>query len=63
MFLSLVFFLYFSVVDRHRFMSIHFHVDAGPDPDRDWHQNDPDPHADPAPNFTHVGKYGQKIHF
>jgi hypothetical protein len=27
-----------------------------PDPDPDWHQNDADPHADPTPSFTHVGK-------
>jgi hypothetical protein len=31
-----------------------FQVDA--DPDTDWHQNDADPHADPTPSFTHVGK-------
>jgi hypothetical protein len=29
-----------------------FHVDADPDPD--WHQNNADPHADPATSFTHV---------
>jgi hypothetical protein len=32
------------------------HVNADPDPDPDWHQNDADPHADPIPSFTHVGK-------
>ncbi len=31
-----------------------FHVDADPDPDR--HQNNADPHADPTPSFTYVGK-------
>jgi hypothetical protein len=35
------------VVDRHR-----FNADPGPD----WHQNDADPHTDPTPSFTHVGK-------
>jgi hypothetical protein len=39
-------YLKFSVVDRNR-------VDANPDPD--WHQ-DADPHVDPTPSFTHVGK-------
>jgi hypothetical protein len=38
-----------SVVDQHR-------VDADPDPDPDWHQNDADPHADPTLSSTHVGK-------
>ncbi len=33
-----------------------FHVDADPDPDPEWHQNEADPHADPTPSFTHVGK-------
>ncbi len=35
-----------------------FYVDADPDPDPDpdWHQNYVDPHVDPTPNFTHVGK-------
>jgi hypothetical protein len=38
-----------------------FHVDADPDPKPDPRgglasQNDADPHADPAPSFTHVGK-------
>jgi hypothetical protein len=31
-----------------------FHVEDGSDPGR--HQNDADPHADPTPSFTHVGK-------
>jgi hypothetical protein len=30
------------------------HVDAVPDPDPDWHQNDADPHADPTPSFTPI---------
>ncbi len=33
-----------------------FHVDADPDADPDWHQNNADPHADPTKSFTHVGK-------
>jgi hypothetical protein len=37
-------------VDRHNF-------DADPDPDPDLHQYDANPHADPTPTFTHVGKY------
>jgi hypothetical protein len=48
-----------SVVDRHRFDADpdpNFHVDAVPDSDPDWHENDADPHADPTPNFTHVGE-------
>jgi hypothetical protein len=49
------------VVDRHRFDADpdtvpNFQVDAGPDPDPNWHQNDADPHADPTPSFTHVEK-------
>jgi hypothetical protein len=32
------------------------HVDADPDPDPDWHKNEADPHADPTPSFTNVGK-------
>jgi hypothetical protein len=27
-----------------------------PDPDPDWHQKDANPHADPTPSVTHVGK-------
>ncbi len=46
-----------SVVDRQR-------SDADPDPDPnchvdtdlDWHQNNADPHGDPIPSLTHVGK-------
>ncbi len=48
-----------SGVDRHRFDADpdpNFHVDVDPDPDPDWHQNDADPHADPTPTVTHVGK-------
>jgi hypothetical protein len=33
-----------------------FHVDANPDPDRDWHQNDADPFTDHNPSFNNVGK-------
>jgi hypothetical protein len=42
-------------VDRHR-------CDVVTDPislvyaDPDWHQNNADPHADPAPSFTHDEK-------
>ncbi len=36
-------------MDRHR-------IDADADPDPDLHQNYADPHADPAPSVTHVGK-------
>jgi hypothetical protein len=47
-------------MDRHRFyadLDPNFHLDADPDPDPDWHQrDDADPHADPTPIFTHVGK-------
>ncbi len=48
-------------VDRHRFNADpdpNFHVDADPDQDPDpvRHQNNTDPHADPTPSFTHVGK-------
>ncbi len=53
------FFLYFSVVDRHRFYADPdpnptFHFDADPDSDPDWHQNSPDPHAGPNPIFIQV---------
>jgi hypothetical protein len=50
-------------VDRHRFNADpdsdpNFHLDADPDQDPDpvRHQNNTDPHADPTPSFTHVGK-------
>ncbi len=50
-------------MDRHRFKADpvpdqNFHVDADPDRERDpdWHQNNADPHANPTPSFTHVGK-------
>jgi hypothetical protein len=50
-------------VDRHRFYADpnpdpNFHVDADPDPDPDpdCHQHAANPHADPTPSFTHVGK-------
>jgi len=50
-------------VDRNRFTAMpdpgpNFHVDADPDQDADpvRHQNYTDPHADPTPSFTHVGK-------
>ncbi len=52
-------------MDQHCFdadpdLNLNFHVDAAPDPDPDpgpvWHQNDADPHANPTPSFTHVGK-------
>jgi hypothetical protein len=33
-----------------------FHFDGDPDPD--WQQNNTDPHAEPTPRFTHVGKLG-----
>ncbi len=37
-----------------------FHDNANPepdpDPDPDGHQDDADPHADPTPSFTHLGK-------
>jgi len=33
-----------------------FRFDADPDPD--WQQNNADPHAEPTPRFTHVGKLG-----
>jgi hypothetical protein len=33
-----------------------FHVDADPDSDLGWHQNDADPNADPTSCFTHVEK-------
>jgi hypothetical protein len=32
------------------------HLDANPDPDLLWNQNDADPQADPTSNFTHFGK-------
>jgi hypothetical protein len=46
-----------SVANGHRFdgdrnPDPNFHVDAYPDPDPDWYQNDANPHADPK----HVGK-------
>ncbi len=46
-------------MDRHRTgiaadPDPNFHADADPDPDPD--QNDADPHVDPLPTFTHVGK-------
>ncbi len=48
-----------SVVDRHRFdgkpdSDPNFHIDADQDPDR--HLNDAEPHADPIPSLTYVGK-------
>jgi hypothetical protein len=46
-----------SVEDRHRFNADpdpNVHIDAVPDPDRN--QNGFDPHADPTPGFTLVGK-------
>jgi hypothetical protein len=33
-----------------------FHFDADQDLDADWHQNNANPHADPTPHFTHIGK-------
>ncbi len=33
-----------------------FHVDTHPDRDPDRHQNNADPHTDPTPSFTLVGK-------
>jgi hypothetical protein len=48
-----------SVEDRHRFdadPNSTLHFDADPDPVPDWHQNNADPHADPTPSSTHVGK-------
>jgi hypothetical protein len=32
-------------------------LDPDSDPYLDLHQDKADPHADPAPSFTHVGKY------
>ncbi len=52
-------------MDRHRYNADpdpdpNCHVDADADPDQDpdpvRHQNNTDPHADPTPSFTHVGK-------
>jgi hypothetical protein len=34
--------------------NFYFDTDPGPKPER--HQNDADPHADPTPSFTHIGK-------
>jgi hypothetical protein len=34
-----------------------FQVDADLDQDPDWHKKYADPHADPSPSFTHVGKF------
>jgi hypothetical protein len=50
--------LLFSVGDRHCFDAHpepdqNFYFDA--DPDREWHQNDAGPYADPAPSFVHLG--------
>jgi hypothetical protein len=45
----------FSVVDWRRFHADpdpNFHIYADPD----WHQNNADPHTDPTPGFTLVGK-------
>jgi hypothetical protein len=39
---------------------LYFHFDADPDPVSDLHHNVADPHADPTPYFTHVGKQSQK---
>jgi hypothetical protein len=46
-------------LDRHRFDGKpvpypNFHFDADQDPDR--HLNDAEPHADPIPSLTYVGK-------
>ncbi len=54
-----------SVEDRHRFYADpdpdpNVHVDAVPDPDRN--QNSYDPHADPTPGFTLVGKSESEFH-
>jgi hypothetical protein len=35
---------------------MNFHIDADPDQDPDWHQNDADPYRDLTPSFTLVGK-------
>ncbi len=53
-------------MDRHRFDADldpdpSFLIDVDPDPD--WHQNDADPHADPTPSFTHVGKSEYFVYF
>jgi hypothetical protein len=36
--------------------TFHFDADSDPDPNRDWHQNNVIPLADPTPRFTHIGK-------
>jgi hypothetical protein len=35
-----------------------FHLEVDPDPNLDWHKHDADPHTDPTPSFTLVGKSG-----
>jgi hypothetical protein len=43
-------------LDRHCFdvgLDPNFYFYADPIPDPDWHRNDADPHADPAPCFIH----------
>jgi hypothetical protein len=39
-----------------------FHFDVDPDPDPERRQNDADPHADPSPSFTLVGKSEKNVH-
>ncbi len=56
-------FVLISVVDRHRFdgksyldPNFYFDADQDPDPYPDRHLNDAEPHADPIPSLTYVGK-------
>jgi hypothetical protein len=45
-----------SVMYRHRFDARSGFPNVDADPDPEWHQNDPHPHADPTPRFTHMLK-------
>ncbi len=55
-----------SVVDRHQLNgkpdpdpNFYFDADQDPDPYPDRHLNDAEPHADPIPSLTYVGKFGK----
>jgi hypothetical protein len=51
--------IYSSVEDRQCYDADpdpNFHFEVDPDADPGWYQTDADPHADPTPCFTHVGK-------
>jgi hypothetical protein len=56
-------FVLISVGDRHHFdgkpdpyPNLHFDADQDPDPYPDRHLNNAEPHADPIPSLTYVGK-------